>query len=92
MTLTFKLVRDIMNVNVYANFQVHRSNDSAARVHSDRQTHGHTGPRTLPLLLMREVKIIQTRAPAHCKLDCYQKHIHTFEKDSNLIYCLPLNA
>ena len=42
MTLTFKLVRDIMKVNVYANFQVRTSNCSAARAQTDRHTHTDT--------------------------------------------------
>ncbi len=42
MTLTFKLIRDIVNGNVHAEFQVRISNGSAVRVLTDGQTNKQT--------------------------------------------------
>ena len=44
MTFTFKLVRDIIKVNMCTDFQVRRSNGLVARVHAD--THTQTDGRT----------------------------------------------
>ncbi len=46
MTLTFEPVRDMLDMNVCANFQVHRPNDLASRAQTDRRTHTHTDRHT----------------------------------------------
>ena len=42
MTLTLELVRDMLQINVCANLQVHRSNGLASRAQTDRRKHRQT--------------------------------------------------
>ena len=53
-TLTFKLIRDIVMVNVHAELQVHISNSSAVRALTDGQTDTQAGPILYPRPLTRE--------------------------------------
>ena len=50
LTLTFKLIQDLIKVNVPTNFQVGMSNRSTVRALNNRQTDRHTDRHTGPIL------------------------------------------
>ncbi len=78
MTLTFELVRDIIQGNVPAKFQVRSSNGSTMRAltdrqtdrHTDTQTHTQTGPILYPRPLTREGNICHFHTEPIVGKDC----------------------
>ncbi len=80
MTLTFKLVRDIIKVILPAKFLVRTSNGSAVRALTDRQTHRHIDTQTHRTDFIPSTADAGGKNQSVATEDYYQENVMTIKK------------